>query len=132
MAADSGYRIGEAAEALGVRVETLRRWERDGRIKMTRSKGGQRMVPASELKRLRAGRSRTEPKIIGQSTRNRFAGVVTEVKRDGLVATVEILAGPHRILALTTREAVDELRLRPGMRAVAAVKATNVIVEVTT
>ncbi len=129
--ASSGYRIGEAAEALGVRVETLRRWERDGRIKMTRTKGGQRMVPASELKRLRAGRSRTEPKIIGQSTRNRFAGVVTEVKRDGLVATVEILAGPHRILALTTREAVDELRLRPGMRAVAAVKATNVIVEVT-
>jgi molybdopterin-binding protein len=130
--ASGAYRIGAAAEALGVRVETLRRWERDGRIKMTRTKGGQRMVPASELKRLRAGRSRTEPKIIGQSTRNRFAGVVTEVKRDGLVATVEILAGPHRILALTTREAVDELRLRPGMRAVAAVKATNVIVEVTT
>lgn len=99
---------------------------------MTRTKGGQRMVPASELKRLRAGRLRAEPKVIGQSTRNRFAGVVTDVKRDGLVATVEILAGPHRILALTTREAVDELRLRPGMRAVAAVKATNVIVEVTT
>lgn len=132
MASDRRYRIGEAAEALGVRVETLRRWERDGRIKMTRTKGGHRMVPASELKRLRAGRSRTEPKIIGQSARNRFAGVVTEVKRDGLVATVEILAGPHRILALTTREAVDELRLRPGVRAVAAVKATNVIVEVTT
>lgn len=130
--ASSGYRIGEAAEALGVRVETLRRWERDGRIKMTRTKGGQRMVPASELKRLRAGRRVSEPKITGQSARNRFAGVVTEVKKDGLVATVEIQAGPHRILALTTREAVDDLRLRPGMRAVAAVKATNVIVEVTT
>ena len=129
--ASRDYRIGEAAEALGVRAETLRRWERDGRIKMRRTEGGQRMVSAAELKRLRAGRSPRERRIIGQSARNRFAGVVTEVKKDGLVATVEILAGPHRIVALTTREAVEELRLTPGMRAVAAVKATNVIVEVT-
>jgi len=128
--AAQGLRIGDAAEALGVGVETLRRWERDGRIKMRRTKGGQRVVPAAEVKRLLAGRQRREPRIIGQSARNRFPGVITDVKVDGLVATVEILAGPHRVLALTTREAVEELGLSPGMEAVAAVKATNVIVEV--
>jgi molybdopterin-binding protein len=125
------YRIGDAAEALGVGVETLRRWEREGRIKMRRTRGGQRVVPASEVTRLRtARRRRTEPRIMRQSARNRFPGVVTEVKVEGLVATVEIMAGPHRVLALTTREAVEEMGLRPGMKAVAAVKATNVIVEV--
>jgi molybdopterin-binding protein len=124
------YRIGEAAAMLGVRVETLRRWEREGRLTVRRTKGGQRLVPAAQVAKLLAGR-RTPPRAIsGQSARNRFAGVVTEVKVDGLVATVEILAGPHRVLALTTREAVEELGLRPGMEAVAAVKATNVIVEV--
>jgi len=125
-----GVRIGDAAEALGVGVETLRRWERDGRIKMRRTKGGQRLVSPAELKRLLAARRTKEPRFIGQSARNRFPGVVTQVKVDGLVATVEILAGPHRVLALTTREAVEELGITPGMAAVAAVKATNVIVEV--
>ncbi len=125
------YRIGEAAAMLGVRVETLRRWERDGRLKTRRTKGGQRVVPAREVAKLLARRRPGSARpIAGQSARNRFAGVVTEVKVDGLVATVEILAGPHRVVALTTREAVEELRLRPGMEAVAAVKATNVIVEV--
>ena len=124
------YRIGEAAAMLGVRVETLRRWEREGRLTLRRTEGGQRLVPAAQVAKLLAAR-RTPPRpIAGQSARNRFAGVVTEVKVDGLVATVEIVAGPHRVLALTTREAVEELGLRPGMEAVAAVKATNVIVEV--
>ncbi len=128
--AAQGLRIGDAAEALGVRVETLRRWERQGKIKMRRTTGGQRTVPSSELKRLLAARRRPEPRIVGQSARNRFPGVVTEVKIDGLVATVELRAGPHRILALTTREAVEELGLKAGMKAVAAVKATVVVVEV--
>lgn len=128
--ATSGMRIGEAAEALGIRVETLRRWERQGKVKMRRTAGGQRTVPSSELKRLLGARTRREPRIVGQSARNRFAGVVTEVKKEGLVATVEIRAGQFRILALTTREAVEDLGLEPGMRAVAAVKATNVVVEV--
>lgn len=128
--ATAGLRIGDAAEALGVRVETLRRWEREGKIKMRRTAGGQRTVPSSELRRLLEGKKRREPRIVGQSARNRFDGVVTEVKKDGLVATVEIRSGPHRILALTTREAVEDLGLEPGMRAVAAVKATNVVVEV--
>jgi molybdopterin-binding protein len=123
------YRIGEAAEMLGVRVETLRRWERDGKLATTRTSGGQRTVPASEVARLLAER-RERPRVTSASVRNRFPGVVTEIKRDELAATVEILAGPHRILAFITREAVDEMGLEPGMRAVATVKATNVMVEV--
>jgi molybdopterin-binding protein len=122
------FRIGEAAEALGVRVETIRRWEREGLLKTTRSKGGQRLVSAEEVARLRARRRDVAP-VVAQSTRNRFAGVVTAVKKQGLVATVEIVSGGNRILALTTREAVDEMKLAPGMNAVAAVKATNVVVE---
>jgi molybdopterin-binding protein len=123
------YRIGEAAELLGVRVETVRRWEREGKLKATRTSGGQRMVPATEVARLLAtqhGRNR----VTGGSVRNRFPGIVTEIKRDELAATVEILAGPHRILAYITREAVDEMELEPGMRAVATMKATNVMIEV--
>jgi molybdopterin-binding protein len=123
-------RIGDAAEAIGVTVETLRRWERLGRIKMHRTKGGQRMVSPAEVRRLRKAKARPDPRFVGQSARNRFPGVVTAVNVEGLVATVEIQAGPHRVLALTTREAVEELGLEPGMEAVAAVKATNVIVEV--
>ncbi|HEX9122115.1 MAG TPA: helix-turn-helix transcriptional regulator [Actinomycetota bacterium] len=125
---DANYRIGEAAAMLGVRVETLRRWERDGKLALARTKGGQRLVPASEVARLLA-EHREASKVSAQSVRNHFPGVVTEVRRDKVAATVEILAGPHRILALVTREAVDQLGLKPGMRAVATVKATNVMVE---
>jgi molybdopterin-binding protein len=128
MAADT-YRIGEAAAILGVRVETLRRWERDGLLSMSRTSGGQRRVAASDVARLLAER-RERPRVTSTSVRNRFPGVVTEVRRDKLAATVEILSGPHRILAFVTREAVDEMDLKPGMRAVAAVKATNVMLEV--
>jgi molybdopterin-binding protein len=123
------YRIGEAAGLLGVRVETLRRWEGEGKIRVTRTQGGQRRVPPEEVARLLAER-RDQPKVTSRSVRNRFPGIVTEVKRDGLAATVEILAGPHRILAFITREAADEMKLEPGMHAVATVKATNVMVEV--
>lgn len=123
------YRIGEAAAILGVRVETLRRWERDGALATSRTPGGQRRVPATEVARLLAER-RERPRVTSASARNRFPGVVTEIKRDELAATVEILAGPHRILAFITREAVDEMGLEPGMQAVATVKATNVMVEV--
>ena len=123
------YRIGEAAGLLGVRVETLRRWEAEGKIRLTRTEGGQRLVPAEEVARLLAER-RDRPKVTATSVRNRFPGVITEVKKDGVAATVEILAGPHRILALITREAADEMELEPGMHAVATVKATNVMVEV--
>lgn len=123
------YRIGEAAEMLGVRVETLRRWEREGRLTTKRTSGGQRLVPAREVARL-LGKRHGRTKVTAGSVRNRLPGVVTEIKRDKLAATVEILAGPHRILAFITREAVDEMGLRPGMHAVATVKATNVMVQV--
>jgi molybdopterin-binding protein len=123
-----GYRIGEAAALLGIRVETLRRWEREGKVTATRTGGRQRLIPASEVARLLAER-RSTPRATTGSVRNRFPGVVTEVKTDKVAATVEILAGPHRILAFITREAVDEMGLKPGMQAVATVKATNVMVE---
>lgn len=122
------YRIGEAAAILGVRVETLRRWEHEGRLVTARTPGGQRRVPAAEVARLLV-EARERSKVTSASVRNRFPGVVTEVKRDKLAATVEILAGPHRILAFVTREAVDEMGLKPGMHAVATVKATNVMLE---
>jgi molybdopterin-binding protein len=125
------FRIGQAAEVLGVRVETLRRWEREGRLRAVRTPGGQRAIPASEVARLLAERGGgDQPAIAAQSVRNRFPGVVVAVRRGRVAATVEIMAGPHRIVSLLTREAVEELGLRPGMRAIAAVKATNVFVEV--
>jgi molybdopterin-binding protein len=123
------YRIGEAAEILGVRVETLRRWEQKGKIATTRTRGGQRVVAAAEVARL-LGERREHPRVTTGSVRNRLPGIVTEVKRDKVAATVEILAGPYRLLALITREAVDEMGLKPGVHAVATVKATNVMVEV--
>jgi molybdopterin-binding protein len=126
---EDAYRIGEAAAVLGVRVETLRRWERAGKLRTTRTSGGQRLVPAAEVARLLAERRDRLGPMAATSARNHFPGVITAIKKDLLVATVEILAGPHRVLALITRESVDELGLRPGMAAVATVKATNVFVE---
>jgi molybdopterin-binding protein len=123
-----GYRIGQAAEMLGVRVETLRRWERQGRLTTTRTAGGQRVVSAAEVARLLAARHGHQP-IAQVSQRNRFPGVITEVKTDGLAATVELQAGPHRVLAFITREAAEEMGLAPGMEAAAVVKATNVTIE---
>jgi molybdopterin-binding protein len=123
------YRIGEAAAALGVRPETLRRWEREGRLKVERSSGGQRRVPAAELARLLAERRSGQTPIAQTSARNHFAGVVIAVTKDRAAATVELQAGPYRIVSLLTREAVDDLGLKPGMHAVASVKATNVMID---
>ncbi len=90
-------RVGHAAEMLGVSVETLRRWEADGRILMTRSEGGQRVVTIDEVTRLLAERRRTatDRPIVAQSARNRFTGVVTRIERDRVAAVVEVMAGPH-------------------------------------
>jgi molybdopterin-binding protein len=125
-------RIGEAAEMLGVSVETLRRWERDGRIDTRRTDGGQRLVLFEDVRRLLAERRRTAPErpIRAQSARNRFAGVVTRIEADRVAAVVEVQAGPHRLVSLMTAEAVDDLGLRVGDEAVCVVKATNVVVEV--
>jgi molybdopterin-binding protein len=124
------YRIGQAAEALGVRVETLRRWERGGKLETVRTEGGQRLVPAAEVARLLAERRAARPAGAAVSRRNAFPGVITKVTKDKVSALVEIQAGPHRIVSLITREAADELGLEPGMEAVATVKATSVMVEV--
>ena len=124
------YRIGEAAKLVGVRVETLRRWERDGKIRTSRTAGGQREVPATEVARLLGERRSTETAPAHTSRRNAFPGVITKVTKDKISALVEIQAGPHRVVSLITREAADELGLKPGMEAVATVKATSVMVEV--
>jgi molybdopterin-binding protein len=124
------YRIGEAARAIGVRVETLRRWERAGELTTTRTAGGQRVVSGAEVARLMRERRSAAPVRAHTSRRNAFPGVVTKVSKDKVSALIEIQAGPHRIVSLITREAADELRLKPGMEAVATVKATSVMVEV--
>ena len=125
-------RIGEAAELLGVWVDTLRRWEADGRLETVRTEGGQRLVALGEVSRLLAERRRStsDRPIVAQSARNRFSGIVTRVERDGIVAVVEVLSGPHRLVSLMTAEAVDELGLAIGVEAVCVVKATQVIVEI--
>src|SRR5512144_3282025 len=126
----TGYRIGEAARLIGVRVETLRAWERAGKLSTERTPGGQRLVPQAEVARLLAERRAEQPARALTSRRNAFAGVITKVTRDKVSTLVEIQAGPHRVVALITREAADELRLTPGMEATATVKATSVMVEV--
>jgi len=125
-------RVGQAAEMLGVSVETLRRWEADGRLRMERSDGGQRVVEIAEVTRLLAERRRAsaDRPIVAQSARNRFPGIVTRIERDGVAAVVEVMAGPHRLVSLMTAEAIDDLGLEVGQEAVCVVKSTNVIVEI--
>ena len=117
---------------VGVSVETLRRWEAEGRLAMHRSEGGQRLVDVTEVTRLLKERRRasSDRPIVAQSARNRFAGIVTRIERDRVAAVVEVMAGPHRLVSLMTAEAIDELGLGVGDEAVCVVKATNVIVEV--
>jgi molybdopterin-binding protein len=117
-------RIGTAATALGVSLDTLRRWERAGRIKFER-KGQQRFIEAKELAALlreRGGGERT-------SARNRMQGVVVAVEKDGVMAKVDMACGPFRVVSLMSREAAEELELAPGVLATAVVKSTTVIVE---
>lgn len=118
------YSASEAARALGISLDTLRRWDRAGRIRTERDSANRRVVPLSELARLTGGAG--EPAL---SARNRFRGVVREVKLDGLLAQIELEAGPFRVVAVITREAVEQLGLRPGVEATALVKATSVLLE---
>lgn len=128
----AGLRVGQAAEMLGVSVETLRRWDTEGRIQMERSAGGQRRVAIAEVSRLLDERRRAAPDrpIVAQSARNRFLGVVTRVELDTVAAVVEVIAGPHRLVSLITAEAVKELKLKIGDEVVCIVKATDVMVEI--
>jgi molybdopterin-binding protein len=115
---------GEAAQRLGISLDTLRRWDRDGRIRTRRDKANRRVVPLSEIERLTGGRPEHD-----LSARNRFRGTVREVKIEGLLAQVELEAGPFRVVSIVTREAAEELGLAPGMEATALVKATSVLLE---
>jgi molybdopterin-binding protein len=125
---DEGLPLGDAARAIGVSVDTLRRWERAGKLRTSRDAANRRRVSRREIERLtkRPERHRAGGAL---SARNRFAGVVTSVETEGVMALVEIEAGPHRITAAITRDSVDELGLAPGVSATAAVKATSVMVE---
>jgi molybdopterin-binding protein len=120
--------IGEAAAELGVSADTIRRWDKAGRIKTTRDERNRRRVPRKEIERLRSTpeRHRTGDQF---SARNRFAGVVRSVEVSGVMALVEIEAGPHRVTAAITRDSVEEMGLAEGVRATAMVKATSVMVE---
>ncbi|MGH9280145.1 MAG: TOBE domain-containing protein [Acidimicrobiales bacterium] len=126
------YRLGEAAMALGVSTDTLRRWMDTGRVTGHRTSGGQRVIDGEALAALAVTLAPADPPAAAgtpRSARNRIPGVVTKVSRDGVMAQVEIQAGPHRIVSLLTREAADELGLAPGVLAVASIKATSVVVE---
>ena len=128
---DSSVRVGEAAELLGVSVDTLRRWTASGRLRMRRSEGGQRLVALADIRRLQEERrQKGQRPIVAQSARNRFPGVVTKVEKDRVAAVVEVQAGPHRLVSLMTAEAATELALAPGSAVVCVVKATNVVVEI--
>jgi molybdopterin-binding protein len=119
------YTAAEPARRLGISLDTLRRWDRDGLIRTERDARNRRLVPATEVERLRA-----EDSARGISARNRFVGTVTEVKTDGLMAQVElVVTEPARVVALVTRDAVEELGLEPGMSVTAIVKSTSVMVE---
>jgi molybdopterin-binding protein len=124
--------MGEAAALLGVSVDTVRRWADDGRLVTTRTEGGHRVVDGADLARLASELANApEPGVTaGASARNRLTGLVTRVERDGVMAQVDLQAGPFRIVSLMSREAADELGLEPGVIAVASVKATNVVVEI--
>jgi len=124
------YRLGQAAKMLGVSADTIRRMVDDGRLIAIRSSGGQRLIDGESLARLAKPKRLAKARVsVAQSARNRFPGIVTRVIKDRVAAQVEIQAGPHRLVSLLTREAVDELDLKPGMPAIAVVKATNVGVE---
>lgn len=120
--------LGQAAAALGVSVDTLRRWDRNGRIKTQRDERNRRLVPASEVRRLSARpmRHRTGTE---RSARNRFGGVVRSVEADGVMALVELEAGPFLITAAITRDSIEELGLAAGVEATAVVKATSVMID---
>jgi molybdopterin-binding protein len=121
---EDGIRIGAAATALGVSIDTLRRWERAGRVTFER-RGQQRYLSQDELARLLRERSG----VASASARNRLTGIVLAVRRDGVMAQVDMACGPHRVVSLMSREAADQLGLKPGDNATAVIKATTVVIE---
>jgi molybdopterin-binding protein len=125
------YSVGEAAEVLGVSPDTVRRWVHDGQLAATQAPTGRLRIDGGALASLaRSHRHRPDPEVgRRESARNHFSGIVTEVVKDTVMAQVELQAGPFRVVALVSREAVEELGLAAGVRADAVVKATNVSIE---
>jgi molybdopterin-binding protein len=129
------YRISEVAALLGVSDDTVRRWADAGRLATVKEPGSRLAVDGRVLADFAVQAAAELPQfgggpVVAESARNRFPGIVTKVARDGVMAQVEILAGGFRVVSLMSREAADELGLEPGVLAVAAVKSTNVVVEV--
>jgi len=127
----ASYKMGDVAELLGISVDSVRRLTDSGRLATVRTAGGQRVVDGRQLARFMAKTpADVKPETtVSRSARNHFQGIVTRVVRDRVMAQVELQAGPYRLVSLISREAADELGLAPGVRAVAVVKATNVMVE---
>jgi len=125
------YRISQVARLLGVSDDTVRRWADSGRLPVTRDGSGRRSIDGADLAKFAASLvDETDPEAAARhSARNRLTGIVTKVTRDNVMAQVELVAGPFRMVSLLSREAADHLALAPGVMAVAVVKATNVTVE---
>lgn len=125
------YRISQAAALLGVSDDTVRRWVDDGTLAATTDDAGRKVVDGGHLAAHAQQLANAAPDTsgVGRSARNRLVGLVTRVVVDGVMAQVEMVCGPHRIVSLMSREAAEELELEPGSQAVAVVKATTVIVE---
>ncbi len=128
-------RMADAARLLGVSDDTVRRWADSGRLQAGLDEGGRRVIEGAELARFAREQAKTPGMldagpIVGESARNRFTGLVTKVTKDGVMAQVEMQAGPFRVVSLMSAEAATELCLEPGVLAVASVKSTNVVIEV--
>jgi molybdopterin-binding protein len=123
--------MGQAAEMLGVSIDSVRRLADSGRLHTVRTSGGHRLIDGRQLARFMASvpAEQAPETTVGRSARNHFPGIVTRVIKDRVMAQVEMQAGPHRVVALISREAADELALAPGVKAVGVVKATNVVIE---
>jgi molybdopterin-binding protein len=132
----STYRVAEAAEVLGVSNDTLRRWIDSDRVAASRGADGRTSIEGADLARLARSIAEQAPERFGHasraasvSARNRMRGIVTDVKKDTVMAQVEMVCGPYRLVSLMSAEAADELGLEPGVLAIASVKSTNVVVE---
>ncbi|MEY9910609.1 molybdopterin-binding protein [Catenulispora sp. MAP12-49] len=124
------YRMGEAAELLGVSADTVRRWADAGRLSARRDENGHRVIPGPELAAFASSlAAAADERSEVSSARNRLRGIITAVTKDAVMAQVDIQAGPFRVVSLMSREAVDELDLRVGATAVAVIKSTTVVVE---
>ena len=128
------YRLAEAAEILAVSDDTVRRWVDSGALEADSDHAGRKVVDGYQVALLARDQAHAvaDPSGVGRSARNRFVGLVTDIKRDTVMAQVEMICGPYRVVSLMSTDAADELGLEPGVRAIASVKSTNVVVEVHT